>query len=935
MTTDSVAMRARAIRGLTVIACVASLAAGRSAAQAPAAPPRPAAIPSSGAVPRETRVEGKLQAQFKAPDGFAVTLFAGPPIAMYPTCVAEGGDALFVCVDPNLSLSTLKNVGRVMRLVDDDKDGRADRYTVFAEMDSPRGAVFDGRTLYVMHPPSLSAYRDTTGDGIADEIRELVSGIGFDLDFRGADHTTNNIQLGIDGWLYVAVGDYGFVRAVGSDGTQLQLRGGGVVRVRPDGSNLELYAAGTRNIYDVAIDPFLNLFARDNTNDGDGWNTRLHHIAPGAHLGYPNLYKNFGAEHYPSLFDYGAGSGVGALWIQDPAWPSTYNNALYTADWTVQKIFRHPLTPKGASFTVGQEEFINVLRPADLVMDGSSNLYVASLAGGQFTYNSDTVGYVVRVSHGAAPRTEVPRVATLTDAQLVSTVASSNAIHRLHAQQELLRRLPNAATLNALRQATSDSRTSAEARVAAIFTLAQIPGADAHASLRDAAGARDPRVRAAALRALTDRREQLAGVPSSLFAAALADTSGHVRAQAITSVVRLGARDLARHIVPLTASNDSALQHLAVNAVATLQARDVALGAVDAGPSPVRVGALRALAKMHDAATVSALLERVDRTRDAAVRAELLHALARLYNREGPWRGDWWGTKPPHLGPYFDPAMWEESPRIRPVLTRALVAARGPEAQALTDDYVLQQVLPRGAQSLLAAVGDDDRTRAIQTLVGRSQLDLPAVALVTELSRKSPALQVAVAQLLAAEATVSAAALPLARLVVLDTNVEASARGRLLTGLGQASGPRALQVATEVFAQLNPKVGTPAPVTPAGATAAAAGPPGGANAAGANPIESAWRRFVGDRRRQGELDYFIAMAGRPGSAQRTLAFAVLLQSIRSPRTPAPVREKVAPVIEAAWSDPTAARSVAEAIRLMRLESAYAERLQAYERTTTP
>src|SRR5215213_2694751 len=262
-----------ACRTLAAALLACSLAATSDLlAQAPAAnAPRPAPIPKSGPVPREVAAEQKLQAAFKAPAGFNVTLFAGPPVAMYPTCVGEAPDgAIFVCVDPNLSLSVLKNVGRVMRLVDSDGDGRADRYTTFAEMDSPRGVVSDGRTVYVMHPPNLTAYRDTTGDGIADEARDIVTGLGFDLDFRGADHTTNNIQLGIDGWIYVAVGDYGFLKAVGADGTQLQHRGGAVVRVRPDGTNLELYAVGTRNIYDVAIDPFANLYARDNTNDGDG-----------------------------------------------------------------------------------------------------------------------------------------------------------------------------------------------------------------------------------------------------------------------------------------------------------------------------------------------------------------------------------------------------------------------------------------------------------------------------------------------------------------------------------------------------------------------------------------------------------------------------------------------------------------------------------------
>ena len=60
--------------------------------------------------------------------------------------------------------------------------------------------------------PAL-ALTDTNNDGVADTDELLVEGLGFDLKFRGADHTTNGMQMGIDGWLYIAVGDYGFVAA--------------------------------------------------------------------------------------------------------------------------------------------------------------------------------------------------------------------------------------------------------------------------------------------------------------------------------------------------------------------------------------------------------------------------------------------------------------------------------------------------------------------------------------------------------------------------------------------------------------------------------------------------------------------------------------------------------------------------------------------------
>ena len=58
------------------------------------------------------------------------------------------------------------------------------------------------------------------------------------------------------------MGDYGFVKAIGTDGMKLGHHGGGIVRVRTDGTGLEMYATGTRNVYDVGIDPFMRVFAR-------------------------------------------------------------------------------------------------------------------------------------------------------------------------------------------------------------------------------------------------------------------------------------------------------------------------------------------------------------------------------------------------------------------------------------------------------------------------------------------------------------------------------------------------------------------------------------------------------------------------------------------------------------------------------------------------
>ncbi|MES1259642.1 MAG: heme-binding domain-containing protein, partial [Gemmatimonadota bacterium] len=645
-------------------------------------------LPKSGPVPHNTaREEGLLQ-QVKAPAGFTTKFFAGPPVAMYPTCLtATVQGALFVCVDPNLSLSADKGKGRVVRLVDDNGDGIADRYSIFAEMDSPRGVAYDGKTLFVMHPPTLTAYRDTNGDGIADVTDDLVKGLGFGLDFRGADHGTNGITLGIDGWIYIAVGDYGYVKAVGKDGTTISHHGGSVVRVRTDGTGLEIYAVGTRNIYDLGVDPFLHVFTRDNTNDGDGWDTRLHYIPAGANMGYPMLYLNFATEHMPSLADYGAGAGTGGLWVHDPGMPEGFGNTLYTGDWTVNKVLRHPMAPKGASFSITQETFLDIPHPTDMAMDGQSNMFVASLSGGTFNYIGDSVGYIVRVSPpGAAAKPVDP--AKMNDAALRAALLGPNASIRLQAQQELLRRPSKSGAVGALQSAMLDKKRPAYARVAAMFTLRQILGPKAQPALLKAAA--DPAIRDLAIRALVDDKANAAKVPTPFLVTALSDTSPSVQLQAIAALVRQNAVAAAPSIVPLLGSADPAVAHIAVNALVTLDASDAALKGLSSATPAVRVGALRVLQQLHEPQVVTGLLAS-GRERD------VLFALARLYHREADWKGDWWGTRPFFAGPYFAGITWEESARIGTALQSSVLGANPAELGPLLDGFVKNRVIPQGA----------------------------------------------------------------------------------------------------------------------------------------------------------------------------------------------------------------------------------------------
>jgi putative membrane-bound dehydrogenase-like protein len=390
--------------------------------------------------------EAAILKDVKVPEGFEVSLFAPPQSANYPVFIAAAPDGtLYVSSDGNGSLGRNPHRGRILRLKDHDGDGRADEVKEFVkDVDAPRGLVWDHDRLYLVHPPHLSAYIDKDGDGVADEEKVLVKNIAFGYKDRPADHTTNGLSLGIDGWLYIAGGDFGFMDAEGTDGKHLQHRGGGVIRVRPDGTGLEIYSTGTRNILEVAISPLMDIFARDNTNDGGGWNVRFHHFTGLDDHGYPRLYKNFNDECIQPLADYGGGSGCGAVYIDEPGF-GKWNNAPFTCDWGTGALWHHQVKPRGATFeeTEKPQPFIQMTRPTDADVDGNSRVYCASWKGATFNWEGPDVGYIVQVKPKGFKAEPLPDFAKAKDEELVKFLdlkTSQSYRRRIEAQRELLRR---------------------------------------------------------------------------------------------------------------------------------------------------------------------------------------------------------------------------------------------------------------------------------------------------------------------------------------------------------------------------------------------------------------------------------------------------------------------------------------------------------------
>ena len=807
-------------------------------------------------------IAAEVPKSVKVPAGWKATLFAAQPDVGYPTCLstAPNGD-LYVGIDENGSLDAKTNRGRVVRATDTNGDGLADKFVTFATMDSPRGVWFDHGTLYVMHPPLVTAFTDENGDGVCDRTNVLVRGLGFDLKFRGADHTVNGMRMGIDGFLYIAVGDYGATNAVGADGARLQLHGGGVVRVRPDGSGLEVVSHGQRNIYDVAVSPELDLFTRDNTNDGDGWDVRLSHVVMGGEYGYPSLYKKFGEEMIQPLADYGGGSPCGALFMDEPGFPAGFGRGLYTVEWGRSGIMRHPLTANGAGFKAGQEKFMDVVRPTDFDVDGSGRLYVSSWEGATFNYNGPKAGYVVQVTPPGWSYKAFPNLARASVPELLQHLGSASGFARLYAQRELLRRGATAEVAAGVEKLAGAEGALAP-RVAAIFTLKQLLGAKAQPALVRLA--QEAAVREFALRALADDRKLAAEIPGNVFAAALADANPRVRLQAATALGRLGKAQSAGALLPLVADSDTLVAHLAVHALAQMRAAVVCLGAFDSpGSAQLVPGAGLALQEMHEPRVVDGLLARLERAGEPATRAVLVKTLARLAHREADWDGKWWGTRPDTTGPYFKPVKWSESEKIEQALRAELARTSGAALPGLV--LTLQ----------------------------RNRVDLPELTpVVLKLAESDPTFRATAVEMFIGRATLPEEAVPLLGQVAATPTESAALRAKAVRALAKAGKPAATEAAVKALTL-----------------------PGKAP----KELNAAWEDFARDARHGRNAAYFAGLAREDAAERRLLGYAVLANLATGKVTEKNARAAATAAVDSGWTTPAGTLALLEAINRLKLD----------------
>lgn len=359
----------------------------------------------------------------KLPPGFKIELFAVVPDARH-MAVAPSTNMVFV--------GTRKTT--VWAVTDRNSDGVADEVKPFApslNFKVPNGVCWtkDGVLVVVEHNRVLSfpaAEFFYEGPDVA--VGEIVpQGQLIPVEEESYNHGARVCRVADDGKLYIAVGQPHNVPPAGKVDMYSQLGIGGVMRMKMDGSQREVFARGIRNSVGMDFNPKdKTLWFTDNQTDGLGDEIPPGELnratAAGQHFGYPywnGHYKVAGSPAaldlkdmkepanavYPQVEFPAHQAQLGMAFYNGKQFPAKYQGGMFVAahgSWNRSKATGALIDfiPVNASGTAGKAEVF-----ADGWLDSETGTYrgrpvdVAPMKDGSLLISDDYAGAIYRVSY--------------------------------------------------------------------------------------------------------------------------------------------------------------------------------------------------------------------------------------------------------------------------------------------------------------------------------------------------------------------------------------------------------------------------------------------------------------------------------------------------------------------------------------------------------
>lgn len=276
------------------------------------------------------RLHAQQSPQWAVPPGFQVTVFADSVPNPREMALGPRG-TVFVG-----SMAA----GKVHAVIDRNGDYRADRVVLIASgLTMPNGVAIRNGALYVATSSKILRFDDIENRLDAHPTPVVVRD---SLPQSSAGHMWKHIAFGPDGLLYMSVG------APCNVCTAPPLVST-IVRMRPDGSNMEVFAAGVRNSMGFDWHPTSHeMWFTDNGRDmlGDDVPADELNVAwkPGMHFGFPYCHQGdlsdpeFGAQRAcsttePPVRKLSAHvAALGMKFYTGSMFPADYKNAVIVAE---------------------------------------------------------------------------------------------------------------------------------------------------------------------------------------------------------------------------------------------------------------------------------------------------------------------------------------------------------------------------------------------------------------------------------------------------------------------------------------------------------------------------------------------------------------------------------------------------------------------------